>query len=498
MGNQKKRYFNFFSSRKYLLIYIINFLILINIKDSKGIKIKSFFFSGWDDKKVQDNNAPEPNKSNPIQPAGQDTSGAIPASPVSTSTNIGSNPTAINTGSTSTITNTSLTPITTNTGSTPIPNNNNGSPLPGLPPFIPPPAPSNNQNTISHSQNEVLDPSKHLEIEQAKSITECCHKAIYGTSKNKSDITESITEAASNVKPGDTVTLKSIIETPISVDNSNKPNFITNQVQHAIPSPIGNSSISNLGVSNIISFPNGATFLPLVLDATSGQYGIEFKTMDLLIKGKDEKVKPFDMLIPFVSEHGKIKFVTRRRLRQLVKSGLSKGLEASNEKLDDEKLLITDPNKEEVNQNNDDKNEDNKGNDEEKDKKDDKKDDEKEDKRDDGKKDEKTNHITSTIEEAASGAKSLLQEAETILTGGSLFETSSNKSKISTDKKEVEDEDKSQVSEEEEEEEEGDEDSLLSNSNSKNSSELSSSGENSDIEDSSIQSTEEGKEEEDD
>ncbi|EEA05222.1 uncharacterized protein CMU_042960 [Cryptosporidium muris RN66] len=472
MGNKKKRYLNIILSRKYLLIYIIYFFILINIKDSKGIKIKSFFFSGWDDKKVQDNNTTEPDKPNPIQSAGQDTGGAIPASPVSTSAN---------------------------TGSTSIPNNN-GSPLPGLPPFIPPPSPSNNQNIVSHPQNEVLDASKQLEIEQAKSITECCHKAIYGTSKNKSDITESIIEAASNVKPGGTVTLKPIVETPTPADNSNKPNLVTNKVQNAIPSPIGNISIPNSGNSNTISFPNGATFLPLVLDATSGQYGVEFKTMDLLIKGKDEKVKPFDMLIPFVSENGKIKFVTRRRLRQLVKSGLSKGLEASNEKLDDEKSLITDLNKEEVNQNND-KNEGNKGNDEKEDKqsvkdneKDDEKVNEKDNEKEDKKKDENTNTITSSIEEAESGAKSLLQEAETILTGGSLFETSSNKSNISPDNKEAEDEDedKSQVSEEEEE---GDEDSPLSNSTSNNSSELSSSGENSDIEDSSIQGTEEEKEE---
>lgn len=285
-------------------------------------------------------------------------------------------------------------------------------------PFIPPPAPAPPTTSPAPESGSSSSPPPSPSSAPAQSgcscstaekpLSDCCHESVYGEKKSgekrnatiTGTITGTITDSILTAKTRDVISVKHGSEKPApECDHSHKQQSVTTTTHEAsagLHSQQEGGKLPSLHASPDVGkgkFPNGATFVPLVLDANTGQYGIELKTMDMLVTGQDEKIKPFDMLIPFVNENGQIRFVTRRRLRQLVKSGLSKSFSEGVSPFSQEALAEGVV----------------------------------EHKEDGEKPKEKEEHKKEPSEaekgeEAANSAKSLLQEAEAVLTGGTLFE----------------------------------------------------------------------------
>ncbi|KAH8738632.1 hypothetical protein FG386_000627 [Cryptosporidium ryanae] len=365
----------------------------------------------------------------------------------------------------------------------------------GILPFIPsppPPAPLFSNNSKSepadqpghHGSPEHSDhhgPPLHEGEEkkasncscsgEAKPTVDCCHEAIFGKSeglethnaKITGTITGTITDTTLVTKTGDLISIKNEPDRPVpESDKKEHPSTSSHETEireHKDKDETVNKS-KQLETKGESRFPNGAVFLPLVLDANTGQYGVELKSIDLLSMNKEEKIKPYDMLIPFLNEEGQIKFVTRRRLRQLVKSGLSKGLsdafgkethnfDGGNDDKETESvssvLGYKDEKKDEKDEKKDEK-------DEKKDEKDEKKEEKDEKKEEKDENSGKGSSVVDAARNAAKSAKELLQEAESVLTGGSLFESSEKEKSDGKDKKEENKNDK----EHEKDEDEGD------------------------------------------
>ncbi|TRY52494.1 Uncharacterized protein CTYZ_00002847 [Cryptosporidium tyzzeri] len=417
-------------------------LLLVLSKQGEALKVKSFFFGlGGGDKKEEKNE----NKQEQGSKSTQDTKGISPAAGVSKSEG---NPSE----------NSSKPPEEAKKleGSHPEekppveakkaegghseekpPENHppaeGGEPKQDNLPFIPsppPPPPSiapehEPEHHPSSSPPPPPPPPSGCSCGSEKPLSDCCHETVYGEKKIgekrnatiTGTITGTITDSVLTAKTGDEITVKHNSDKPTpECERSNKQsvNTVTHEAHTNLHS-VQSGKLPSLEASPNVGkskFPNGANFIPLVLDANTGQYGVELKTMDLLVTGQDEKIKPFDMLIPFVNESGQIKFVTRRRLRQLVKSGLSKGFSEGVPPFTQEAMVESAA---EPKEDNEEKRSEEKRN---------------EEKRSEEKRSEEKSSESSAAEkgrEAANSAKSLLQEAETVLTGGSLFEPSEKK-----------------------------------------------------------------------
>lgn len=403
-------------------VHILGFLLVLLLactERGQSLKVKSFFFGlGGGDKKEEKSEGGKQEDSKPTQ----DTKGVNPAAEVSKSgdshSSEGSPPPLEEAKQHSG----EKAPESSSAHSSESGEAGHDS-LPRIPPSLPPPppppaapaAPESGQGGSSSSAPAPAPAQSGCSCSAAgKPLSDCCHESVYGEKRPgekrnatiTGTITGTITDSILTAKTGDVISVKQQSDKPVpECDHSNKQQSVTTTTHEASASlhyQQGGGKLPSLHASPDVGkgkFPNGASFVPLVLDANTGQYGVELKTMDMLVTGQDEKIKPFDMLIPFVNENGQIRFVTRRRLRQLVKSGLSKtfsegGSPFSHEALAENAVEL----KEEG---------------------------EKKPEGAETPKEEHKEQEPSEAEkgkEAANSAKSLLQEAEAVLTGGSLFE----------------------------------------------------------------------------
>ncbi|KAJ1609089.1 putative signal peptide-containing protein [Cryptosporidium canis] len=425
------------------ILGLILVLLLAFTEQSQCLKVKSFFFGlGSGDKKEEKHEDKNDGKHEDGPKPTQDTNGVNPAAGVSKSGDHHSEE-AGHSGENSHPPENGHPPESSHPAESEAvkhedhPGEASPPPPPSSPPPPPPPSPPSSPPAPGHQSGCSCSAAE-------KPLSDCCYEAVYGENRPPErrnatitgTITGTITDSVLSAKTGDVISVKHDSDKPVpECGHSQKQSVMTTTHEaHTNLHSLQNGKLPSLQSSPSAGkgkFPNGANFIPLVLDANTGQYGVEFKTLDMLVTGQDEKIKPFDMLIPFVNEDGQIKFVTRRRLRQLVKLGLSKGFSEGAATFSKEAVA---EDAAEAERKPEEKSEEKPEKHEEKpEEKPEEKHEEKPSQ--DHEKKEGESSAAESGKEVANSAKNLLQEAEAVLTGGSLFESAEKKDDDKDDKK---------------------------------------------------------------